>query len=136
MMIRSRAIFGTLVVGALVINCQSTTSAPWHVLFDGKSLDAWRGYKGAPIPSGWHIADGTLAKEAHTPIVVPIAFDHAISVNTYTTLALATGLLASSVVGSLDSDLTDSLLETFAEVGDVLSEYQDQVANSAWLATR
>ncbi len=44
--------------------------------------------------------DGTLAKEAHTAIVVPIAFDHAISVNTYTTLALAAGMLASSVVAA------------------------------------
>ncbi|HEV3141031.1 MAG TPA: DUF1080 domain-containing protein [Vicinamibacterales bacterium] len=36
----------------------------WRVLFDGTSLDAWRGYKTAKIPDGWHIADGTLAKEA------------------------------------------------------------------------
>jgi fructoselysine-6-P-deglycase FrlB-like protein len=42
--------------------------------------------------------EGTLAEEAHTAIVVPIALDHAISVNTYTTLALAAGLLAQSVV--------------------------------------
>ena len=45
-------------------------------------------------------AEGTLAKEAHTAIVVPIAFDHTISVNTYTTLALAAGMLASSVVAT------------------------------------
>jgi glutamine---fructose-6-phosphate transaminase (isomerizing) len=80
--------------------------------------------------------EGTLAKEAHTAIVVPIAFDHAISVNTYTTLGLATGLLASSVTVSLDSTLTSLLLEVFARIGDVLSEYQDQLANSAWLTTR
>jgi hypothetical protein len=42
-----------------------TSSGPtaWRPLFDGSSLDAWRGYRGAPIPSGWHITDGTLAKE-------------------------------------------------------------------------
>src|SRR6267143_899679 len=33
--------------------------------------------------------DGPLAKEAQIPIVVPIALDHAISVNTYSTLAAA-----------------------------------------------
>src|SRR5947199_10617147 len=44
--------------------------------------------------------EGTLAKEAHYAIVVPIAFDHAISVNTYTTLALAAGMLANSVVAT------------------------------------
>ena len=38
----------------------------WKVLFDGTSLDAWRGYKGAPIPAAWHIVDGTLAKD--TPV--------------------------------------------------------------------
>ncbi len=44
--------------------------------------------------------DGTLAREAQIAIVVPIAFDHAISVNTYTTLALAAGILAASVTNS------------------------------------
>jgi hypothetical protein len=47
---------------SLPIHAQSKAS-PWRVLFDGKSLDAWRGYKGAPIPDGWHVADGTLAKD-------------------------------------------------------------------------
>lgn len=42
--------------------------------------------------------EGTLAKEAHIAIVVPIQFDHAISVNTYTTLALAAGMLADTAV--------------------------------------
>ena len=40
---------------------------PWRTLFDGTSLDAWRGYQGKPIPSGWHIAGNTLAKD------VPVA---------------------------------------------------------------
>jgi fructoselysine-6-P-deglycase FrlB-like protein len=40
---------------------------------------------------------GTLAEGAHIAIVVPVAFDHAISVNTYTTLALAAGMLAHRV---------------------------------------
>jgi hypothetical protein len=42
-------------------------TGPWRTLFDGTSLDAWRGYKGAPIPSGWHIAGNSLAKD------VPVA---------------------------------------------------------------
>ena len=46
-----------------------------------------------------NVPEGTLAQEAHHAIVVPIQLDHAISVNTYTTLALATGLLANAVVG-------------------------------------
>ena len=38
----------------------------WRALFDGTSLDAWRGYRSQTIPNGWHIASGTLAKE--TPV--------------------------------------------------------------------
>jgi hypothetical protein len=36
----------------------------WRPLFDGTSLDAWRGYKGDTVPAGWKIVDGTLAKDA------------------------------------------------------------------------
>jgi len=42
---------------------QSAMKPSWRVLFDGTSLDAWRGYKGAPVPAGWRIENGTLAKD-------------------------------------------------------------------------
>src|SRR5712691_13129147 len=32
------------------------TPGTWRTLFDGRSLDAWRGYRTATIPPGWHIA--------------------------------------------------------------------------------
>ena len=32
-------------------------------MFDGSSLDAWRGYKKDAVPDGWRIVDGTLAKD-------------------------------------------------------------------------
>jgi Domain of Unknown Function (DUF1080) len=38
----------------------------WRVLFDGTSLDEWRGYRAAGVPDGWQIVGGTLAKEART----------------------------------------------------------------------
>ena len=44
--------------------------SPWRSLFDGSSLSAWRGYKDAPIPSGWRIADGTLAKDSPVADIV------------------------------------------------------------------
>ena len=34
---------------------------PWRVLFDGSSLDAWRGYKREDVPPTWKVEDGTLA---------------------------------------------------------------------------
>src|ERR1700752_3828846 len=51
---------------------------------------------GATVIGITNAADGALAREAQIPIVVPVAMDHAISVNTYTTLALAAGILAAS----------------------------------------
>ncbi len=41
----------------------STSAAGARVLFDGTSLDAWRGYKTAAPPPGWRIADGMLTKD-------------------------------------------------------------------------
>jgi len=41
-------------------NPQSTMK----VLFDGKSLDAWRGYKTDAVPAGWRIQNGALTKDA------------------------------------------------------------------------
>jgi hypothetical protein len=48
---------------------QSRTSN-WRPLFDGKSLDGWRGYKAATVPSGWRVVDGTLAKDAPVADIV------------------------------------------------------------------
>jgi hypothetical protein len=42
----------------------------WISLFDGTSLDAWRGYKGAAVPAGWRIENGTLAKDAPVSDIV------------------------------------------------------------------
>jgi glucosamine--fructose-6-phosphate aminotransferase (isomerizing) len=53
---------------------------------------------GATVIGITNAADGALAREAQIAIVVPVAMDHAISVNTYTTLALAAGILAEAVV--------------------------------------
>src|SRR5262245_26573379 len=39
---------------------------PWRVLYDGTSLDAWRGYKTTSVPAGWRIAGGILEKD--TPV--------------------------------------------------------------------
>lgn len=40
----------------------SVDTTGWRWLFDGKSLAAFRGYKMDSMPSGWHIANGTLTK--------------------------------------------------------------------------
>jgi hypothetical protein len=38
-------------------------AAGWRVLFDGTSLEAWRGWGSLGIPQGWHIVGDTLTKE-------------------------------------------------------------------------
>jgi len=40
-------------------------ASSWRALFDGKSLDAWRGYKSDKVPEGWKMVDKTLAKDGH-----------------------------------------------------------------------
>jgi 3-keto-disaccharide hydrolase len=44
----------------------ATSPAPaegWQVLFDGKITRAFRGWHSKGFPAGWHVVDGTLAKE-------------------------------------------------------------------------
>jgi glucosamine--fructose-6-phosphate aminotransferase (isomerizing) len=89
---------------------------------------------GAAVIGITNAADGTLAREALIPIVIPITLDHAISVNTYTTLALGAGILASSVVGSFDGALAASFSRSIAEAGRAIPGWQRQLENSAWLA--
>jgi glucosamine--fructose-6-phosphate aminotransferase (isomerizing) len=91
---------------------------------------------GATVIGITNAADGTLAREAQIAIVVPVALDHAISVNTYTTLALTAGVLAASVVGSFDARLAESLSRSIAEAGRSIPSWQQQLENSAWLAPR
>ena len=80
--------FGAILIGALVnyqltiqsaiaqstiqsaIRNPQSAMTKWRTLFDGTSLDAWRGYKGAAIPDGWHIDHGTLAKDARVADIV------------------------------------------------------------------
>ena len=58
------AIGAALVGPAAVVIPTPQSATTWRVLFDGTSLDAWRGYKTDRVPSGWHIAARSLVKEA------------------------------------------------------------------------
>jgi glucosamine--fructose-6-phosphate aminotransferase (isomerizing) len=91
---------------------------------------------GATVIGITNAADGTLAREAQIPLVIPVALDHAISVNTYTTLALAAGILATSLGGSFDAALAASLARSIAETGRAIPGWQEQIEKSEWLAPR
>src|SRR2546423_8811110 len=88
---------------------------------------------GAKVIGITNAADGSLAREAQYPIVVPVELDHAISVNTYTSLALAAGILAASVVGIFDETLATALSRSIADVGRAAPEWREEPAESAWL---
>jgi hypothetical protein len=49
---------------------QIEAAGDWQILFDGKSLDAWRGFKDTPVPSGWKIESGALVKDAPVADIV------------------------------------------------------------------
>ena len=36
------------------------TEAGWQLLFDGDSLEHWRGFKMEGLPAGWKVEDGTI----------------------------------------------------------------------------
>lgn len=44
--------------------------AGWRLLFDGTSMDAWRGYQLPDMPPEWHVANGSLTKVKNTKDIV------------------------------------------------------------------
>jgi hypothetical protein len=61
-----------LAIGAigLITAIPAARTPKWRTLFDGTSLKDWRGYKTDKIPDGWHVANGTLAKDARVADIV------------------------------------------------------------------
>lgn len=91
---------------------------------------------GAVVIGVTNSAEGPLAEEAQIPMVAPVEFDHGISVNTYSTLSAAAGLLASATLGSLNAALVDSLDRAVSEAGHAFPRWQEQIAHSAWPVPR
>jgi glutamine---fructose-6-phosphate transaminase (isomerizing) len=88
---------------------------------------------GATVIGVTNVEDGTLAREAQIPLVIPTKLDHGISVNTYTTLAAGTGALAAAVRGSFNDDLSQSLLQTLVETERAMAGWQQQIKDTEWL---
>lgn len=51
------------VCGCATTSSNSSEDVGWITLFDGSSLDGWRGYNGDRVPPGWRILDGELTYE-------------------------------------------------------------------------
>jgi len=73
---RLKILAALLLAGAAVHNHAFAQLQPgvaadgWRALFDGKSLDAWRGWGSRGIPPGWHIVGERLAKEGEVDDLV------------------------------------------------------------------
>jgi len=76
--------------------------------------------------------DGTLAREADFPIVLPVELDHFISVNTYSTLAAAAGILAQTVVGKFAAADARILSAALDEAEAAIPAWRQQMEGSAW----
>ena len=54
-------------------------AAGFQLLFDGKTIDKWRGYKQKNVPAGWQVVDGAITRVAGGPDLISIdqysAFD-------------------------------------------------------------
>ena len=45
-------------------------AAGWRLLFDGRSLAGWRGFKSDAVPPGWRVDGGALRKDAPVADIV------------------------------------------------------------------
>lgn len=90
---------------------------------------------GATVIGITNSEDGVLAQEAQLSILLPTLRDHAISVNTYSTLAVAAAALACAAVDSFDEGLASSLSNSVAETTRNISSWQEQIAGNSWFAS-
>jgi len=91
---------------------------------------------GATVVAITNSAEGPLARGAQIAVVIPIKLDHAISVNTYATLAATAGILASAAGGNWSASLAAALSDLFAKTDAAISGWQAQVANTSWFAPK
>jgi glucosamine--fructose-6-phosphate aminotransferase (isomerizing) len=90
--------------------------------------------RGATVIAITNSAEGPLARGAHFSITIPIDLDHAISVNTYSTLAATAGILASAAVGTWNASLAAALSASFAKTDIAISGWQTQLADTTWFS--
>jgi glutamine---fructose-6-phosphate transaminase (isomerizing) len=87
---------------------------------------------GATVIGISNAQEGTLAREADVSIVLPIERDHFISVNTYSTLAAAAGVLAQTVVRKFDAADARELASAIDETERAIPVWQQRMAESRW----
>lgn len=88
---------------------------------------------GATVIGITNSPDSPLARQSRITIAVPIRLDHAISVNTYSTLLIAAGALAVESTTGFDA-VARSLFQATRDATPCLDVWQLQLEESEWLA--
>jgi glucosamine--fructose-6-phosphate aminotransferase (isomerizing) len=121
--------FATFPAGSVVIAISRSGRSTEIVHLLAKARES-----GATVIGITNSPDGVLAREAHLSILIPTVRDHAISVNTYSTLAVAAAALASAAVNSFADQLAASLRSAAAETERRIVEWQTLIAGNDWFA--
>jgi len=80
-----------------------------------------------------NFADGALARNADISLVLPVAPDHGISVNTYVSLVAGAAALTTAVNERFDAELVSDLLRAIEVTERKIPRWQEQLAESSWL---
>jgi glucosamine--fructose-6-phosphate aminotransferase (isomerizing) len=88
---------------------------------------------GATLVGITNFPEGSLAREADFPVVLPVTPDHGISVNTYSTLALAAALLCVSASGGHHAELDTALAQGLSQAEHCWPLWQRQLSQTRWL---
>jgi len=122
--------FASIPPGAVVIALSRTGRSIEIIQLASKIQDA-----GARLVGITNSPDSPLANESAVALVLPIALDHAISVNTYSTLALAAAVLA-----TCDNDdfqnICEAFLLTLTQLPDNIRTWSEAILASDWLVPR
>lgn len=122
--------FGSIPPDSVVIALSRTGRSIEIVQLTSKARDA-----GARLIGITNSGDSQLAKESTVALVLPIALDHAISVNAYSSLALAAAILASCHSDNFQK-ICDSFRLTLSQLSDSMRTWSEAISASEWLVPR
>jgi len=122
--------FASIPPGAVVIALSRTGRSIEIVQLASKVRAA-----GARLVGITNSPDGPLAKESTVALVLPIALDHAISVNTYSTLALAAAVLATCDENDFQN-ICEAFLLTLTQLPDNIRTWSEAILASDWPVPR
>jgi glucosamine--fructose-6-phosphate aminotransferase (isomerizing) len=89
--------------------------------------------RGATIISITNQPDSPLAQGSDLVLYTATEFDHAVSVSTYSAIAMGGALLACEATGQLPHSLHDELSQALASVATVIPEWRKTIQQSGWL---